>query len=509
MLTISRAESPDVQRLSPVGNAHGFNLFLEPILGLPLTSPLCPAANHLPCFAITRCSREPRGTLPFLPFPLRTFWATAHPSTCTCCCWHKMDNWKKASSFVSDRLSTLSGSTANSTPRFTSNAELFDYVTTRIIYQAGVDFESKPMLVFCACNFLSTRDVDYDKVLIMILNKLDEFVENDYTVVLFASGAKHRPGWTWLFKAYRSLSRKYKKNLKNLYVVHPSTWARVLMDMMNVVISPKFFKKLNWVDKLSDLAHHVPLDQITVPPEVQEYNDTLEPRAAVTAAINAGQKGGSHTARSTSELGEVGLIFGVPLIELLGPNAEHGLPQVVTDCIQYIEDHGLDTEGIFRRSPHSHQLQEAKRAYNTGNRANLDDYGVHVAAVLLKMYFRELPTPLIPHLLYADASAMIDCDTDSKRVTHIQANLLPRLDPPSRFALAHIIYLMHRISLNSQVNKMTSHNLAVVWTPNLAKSDNLRMDLQMYDPNNGGSVGMVVRVAIDHYQQLFVDDAQN
>jgi len=41
-------------------------------------------------------------------------------------------------------------------------------------------------------------------------------VEADYTVIFFAAGARHHPGWNWVWKAYRSLNRKYRKNLKKL-----------------------------------------------------------------------------------------------------------------------------------------------------------------------------------------------------------------------------------------------------------------------------------------------------
>lgn len=49
-------------------------------------------------------------------------------------------------------------------------------------------------------------------------------VESDYTVVFFAAGNKHTPGWNWIWKAYRSLSRKYRKHLKKL--VRPRALAR-------------------------------------------------------------------------------------------------------------------------------------------------------------------------------------------------------------------------------------------------------------------------------------------
>lgn len=35
--------------------------------------------------------------------------------------------------------------------------------------------------------------------------------------------------------------------------------------------SPKFFRKIVYIDTLSDLAHHVPLTQIDIPPAVYQY----------------------------------------------------------------------------------------------------------------------------------------------------------------------------------------------------------------------------------------------
>ena len=50
----------------------------------------------------------------------------------------------------------------------------------------------------------------------IILRREIYSVESDYTVVFFAAGSRHTPGWNWVWKAYRSLSRKYRKNLKRL-----------------------------------------------------------------------------------------------------------------------------------------------------------------------------------------------------------------------------------------------------------------------------------------------------
>jgi len=47
-------------------------------------------------------------------------------------------------------------------------------------------------------------------------------VEADYTVVFFAAGSRHAPPTNWIWKAYRSLSRKYRKNLKQLVRIFPA-----------------------------------------------------------------------------------------------------------------------------------------------------------------------------------------------------------------------------------------------------------------------------------------------
>ncbi|KAJ2704688.1 hypothetical protein FB645_003053 [Coemansia sp. IMI 203386] len=113
---------------------------------------------------------------------------------------------------------------------------LLNYVNANVIFQAGVDFESKPMVVFCACSLPSPREVDYDRLLNLIIFRLDEFVESDYTVVMLTSGAQHNPGWNWMMKAYGRLDRKYRKNVKNVYVVHPSMWSKLVFRILGRIV---------------------------------------------------------------------------------------------------------------------------------------------------------------------------------------------------------------------------------------------------------------------------------
>ncbi|KAG9121903.1 hypothetical protein FRC07_001949 [Ceratobasidium sp. 392] len=121
-----------------------------------------------------------------------------------------------------------------------------DKAVSGIITQAGVDYETRPMVVVTASAFPDPRQISYDILLSRILAYLDLYVENDYVVVFLAAGGRHTPSWNWIWKAYRGLSR-----------------------------NPKFFRKITYVSTLSELARYVPLTQIDIAPAV--YKDLPEP----------------------------------------------------------------------------------------------------------------------------------------------------------------------------------------------------------------------------------------
>ena len=145
-------------------------------------------------------------------------------------------------------------------------------------------------------------------------------VESDYSVVFFAAGGHYTPSWNWVWKAYRSLSRKYRKNLKRLvrslsfpnictlltlpkYIVHSTFFSKselapfirdlhltrrsallacgchhqvrtcIYSRLHGLTVCPcsaKFFRKIEYISTLSELAYHVPLTQIDIPPAVYQ-----------------------------------------------------------------------------------------------------------------------------------------------------------------------------------------------------------------------------------------------
>ncbi|THU99801.1 RhoGAP-domain-containing protein [Dendrothele bispora CBS 962.96] len=352
--------------------------------------------------------------------------------------------------------------------------EILQEVMTRMIFQAGVDFETRPMVVMNASAMPDPKEVNYDLLLSRILSYLNLYVESDYTVVFFAAGGRHTPGWNWVWKAYRSLSRKYRKNLKRLYIVHSSFFSKMLFSLAGAIISPKFFRKLAYIDTLSELAYHVPLTQIDIPPAV--YQENLKHESRITLPD-------MHSSTSSSAA------FGVPLEDVMGYQGEKGpVPRVVRDCIQFLRDSGLNEEGLFRRSPSSQLLRAAQEAYDRGQVVSLEIWqaapggGPHLAAVLLKKYLRDLPNAIFGEELYAlvrRCPAPTSDPGDVEAVRYVREVILPELPPCVYILLSHILHLMHEVSLRSASNRMDAHNLAVVLTPNLVKGSNPVRDVQM------------------------------
>ncbi|KZP23326.1 CDC42 rho GTPase-activating protein [Athelia psychrophila] len=380
-------------------------------------------------------------------------------------------------------------------------------VMSKLIFQAGVDYETRPMVVLNASALPDPREVDYDILLSRILAYLNLYVESDYTVVFFAAGGRHTPGWNWVWKAYRSLSRKYRKNLKRLYIVHSTFFSKMLFSLAGAIISPKFFRKLEYINTLSELAHQVPLTQIDIPPAVYQENSKQERQITLPVPTRSS-------------------VFGVPLEELMGFDGDKGgVPRVVKDCIQYLRETGLDQDGLFRRSPNSLLLRQIQDAYDRGNVVSMDTIGdPHLAAVLLKKFLRDLPQPIFKEAIYPvirRCPPPNDDPADISAVAYIRDTLLSQLDPCVYIVLSHYLHLMHEVSLRSSTNRMDAHNLAVVLCPNLVSGPDPLRDVMMCavpagpalqdtpaqasasPPEGRTTIGAVIKLCIQRYYEVF------
>ena len=120
--------------------------------------------------------------------------------------------------------------------------------------------------------------LDHSKLLGYLKHTLDQYVESDYTLLYLHHSltSDNNPSLSWLWDAYREFDRKYKKNIKALYIVHPTMFIKTLLILFKPLISFKFGWKIFYVNYLSELSKHVKLEQLGIPCQVLKYDDFLK-----------------------------------------------------------------------------------------------------------------------------------------------------------------------------------------------------------------------------------------
>ncbi|KAK6487829.1 rho GTPase-activating protein 8-like [Huso huso] len=386
-------------------------------------------------------------------------------------------------------------STPASVPREASyldiNHPYYDVARHGIIQVTGDDNYGRKLVVFSCCRMPPSHQLNHQKLLEYLKYTLDQYVESDYTVVYFHFGLRsiNKPSLKWLQRAYKEFDRKYKKNLKALYVVHPTNFIKILWNIFKPLISHKFGKKVTYVNYLSELRDHLNYDQLVIPPEVIRHDDKLR----------ATQKGGPPLPAKTPPPRPPlpTQQFGVTLQYLKDKNQGALIPPVVKGTVSYLKLKGLQTEGLFRRSARVQAIKEIQKLYNLGKPVNYDDCDdIHVPAVILKTFLRELPEPLLTYDLYEQVHSIASVES-SLRVSHCKKSV-ESLPEHNYVLLKYLTCFLHMVSQESIHNKMTPFNLACVFGLNL-----------IWPPRGTASLGalmplnMFTELLIEHYSKIF------
>uniref|UniRef100_A0A3B4CUI6 Myosin IXA n=1 Tax=Pygocentrus nattereri TaxID=42514 RepID=A0A3B4CUI6_PYGNA len=155
--------------------------------------------------------------------------------------------------------------------------------------------------------------------------------------------------------------------------------------------------------------------------------------------------------------------FGVEVSRLT--NDERSVPLVVEKLINYIEMHGLYTEGIYRKSGSTSKVKELKQALDTDvNSVNLDEYNIHVIASVFKQWLRDLPNPLMTFELYEEFLRVMGLP-DKKEVVRGVYSVVDQLSRTHLYTLERLIFHLVRIALQEETNRMSANALAIVFAP--------------------------------------------
>ncbi|CAO0801418.1 unnamed protein product [Mucor circinelloides] len=175
-----------------------------------------------------------------------------------------------------------------------------------------------------------------------------------------------------------------------------------------------------------------------------------------------------HSATSNTQATAVGNdVFGGSLkLEQDGQ-----IPFVVRHCIDQVEQRGLDVVGIYRLSGQSTSIQKYKALFNSKpEQVNLaQEHDINVITGLLKLYFRELKSPLLTFEYYdrfIEAARLQDYDERMFRLKSIIQVL-----PVVNYKVLHfLVRHLERVKNNSHINKMEASNLALIFSIGLLRS---------------------------------------
>ncbi|KAJ8347576.1 hypothetical protein SKAU_G00261650 [Synaphobranchus kaupii] len=164
-------------------------------------------------------------------------------------------------------------------------------------------------------------------------------------------------------------------------------------------------------------------------------------------------------------------VFGCDLGEHL-LNSGHDVPQVLKSCTEFIEKHGV-VDGMYRLSGIASNIQKLRHEFDSEQIPDLtkDVYiqDIHCVGSLCKLYFRELPNPLLTYQLYEKFSEAVSAATDEERLIKIH-DVIQQLPPPHYRTLEFLMRHLSHLATFSYVTNMHSKNLAIVWAPNLLRS---------------------------------------
>ncbi|XP_061234101.1 T-cell activation Rho GTPase-activating protein [Neopsephotus bourkii] len=196
-------------------------------------------------------------------------------------------------------------------------------------------------------------------------------------------------------------------------------------------------------------------------------------------------------------------LFGQPLAIICGE--DDTLPQPIQDLFAILYRKGPSTEGIFRKAANEKARKELKEDLNKGMNVDLKSRSVHLLAVVLKDFLRNIPSKLLSANLYEKWMQALEKPSKQEKIEELKevAEKLPR---PNLALLKHLLSLLHHISQNAETSRMDSSNLAICVGPNMLspETDNtipLEVQKEMND-----KVTALVEFLINNCSEIFGKD---
>ncbi|XP_048020356.1 rho GTPase-activating protein 29 isoform X1 [Megalobrama amblycephala] len=217
-------------------------------------------------------------------------------------------------------------------------------------------------------------------------------------------------------------------------------------------------------------------------------------------------------------------LFGIDFAQV-AKNSPDGIPFIIKKCTSEIESRALNIKGIYRVNGAKSRVEKLCQAFENGkDLVELSDLHPHDISNVLKLYLRQLPEPLILYRYYNDVIGLaketqnLD-ETDSakekstgeqlclsielKRVLFKIRDLLRQLPGAHYKTLQFLITHLHRVTEQSEENKMTASNLGIIFGPTLIKPRQLDAEVSLSSLVDYPHQARMVELLINYHQMIF------
>ncbi|XP_063707678.1 active breakpoint cluster region-related protein-like [Culicoides brevitarsis] len=168
-----------------------------------------------------------------------------------------------------------------------------------------------------------------------------------------------------------------------------------------------------------------------------------------------------------------GSLFGSKLQNVL-KREKRDIPFIITSCIREVERRGLCEVGVYRVSGSASDLSKLKKSFETNSyeaEQLLKEVDIHSVTGILKSYLRELPEALFTDALYVKLFEAYNKNlklSEEQRAVALSV-LFPELPPSNQATIDFILHHLIRVNQHETENKMSLHNLAMVFGPTLLR----------------------------------------
>ncbi|KAF9105457.1 hypothetical protein BGX27_009619 [Mortierella sp. AM989] len=184
--------------------------------------------------------------------------------------------------------------------------------------------------------------------------------------------------------------------------------------------------------------------------------------------------GGNDGILDYSRPGLTAQIFGFPLeeaVRLSKISASTGVPAIVTRCIEYLDIMGVEEVGLYRVSGSTTNVARLKAIFDNGNDYDFLQKGnepqnPHDVAALLKLYLRELPSPLIPTDHMPNFNAIDFSDSKLQPIQKLK-EALRHLPLENFILLGTLCQHLSNLADYESCTKMNISNLGLIFCPTL------------------------------------------